>query len=136
MSSNAACTNAVILFAHGSRDPLWRAPIEAIARTIVAQSPDTPVACAYLELCGPDLATAVADLLATAPASLQHIRILPVFFGMGQHARHDLPLLVDALRLQHPTLAFELLPAAGEHPQLTQLLAQLALGHTFRSTPL
>jgi hypothetical protein len=37
--------------------------------------------------------------------------------------------LVEGLRLQHPTLVFELLPAAGEHPELTRLLAHLALGH-------
>lgn len=128
MSLMTSPPHAVILFAHGSRDPLWRAPIEAIAHAITTLAPPTPVACAYLELCAPDLPTAVADVLATAPASLQHIRILPVFFGMGQHARHDLPRLVDALRLQHPAVTFELLPAAGEHPALTQLLAQLALG--------
>jgi sirohydrochlorin cobaltochelatase len=124
--------HAVILFAHGSRDPLWRAPIEAIAHAITTLAPKTPVACAYLELCVPDLPTAVAQVLSrhAAPSPLQHIRILPVFFGMGQHARHDLPHLVDALRLEHPTVTFELLPAAGEHPALTQLLAQLALGHT------
>lgn len=127
--------DAVVLFAHGSRDPLWRAPIEAIADAIAAQSPHTPVVCAYLELCGPDLPTAVVDLLSQTPA-LTRIRILPVFFGMGQHARHDLPLLVEGLRVQHPTLVLDLLPAAGEHPELTRLLAQLALGRTFRSTPL
>ena len=37
--------HATVLFAHGSRDPLWRAPIEAVAarmqRTIDAALPGT-----------------------------------------------------------------------------------------------
>ena len=55
---------AIVLFAHGSRDPLWRAPIEAVATRIAQQAPDCPVRCAYLELTTPDLPQAVADLVA------------------------------------------------------------------------
>jgi len=43
----------IILLAHGSRDPLWRAPIEAVAERIRTSAPGTPVLCAYLELCAP-----------------------------------------------------------------------------------
>ena len=43
-------TKAIVLFAHGSRDPLWHKPMEAVAAQIATQAPDTPVACAYLEL--------------------------------------------------------------------------------------
>ena len=41
--------HAIILFAHGSRDVLWRRPIEAVANEMKQLSPDTQVACAYLE---------------------------------------------------------------------------------------
>ena len=126
MNPNPSLSCAVVLFAHGSRDPLWRGPIEAVAARVRALSPDTPVACAYLELCEPSLAQAVADLV---DQGVNHIRLLPVFFGMGKHAREDLPALAQALGSQHPGLALTLLPAAGEHPALTTLLAQMALGH-------
>lgn len=116
---------AVVLFAHGSRDPLWRAPIEAVAQAVRQQSPDTAVACAYLELCPPDLPQACQALMDQGATT---VRVLPVFFGMGKHAREDLPELMTALRQQHPGTHFELLPAAGEHPALTQLLAHMALG--------
>ena len=53
----------VILFGHGSRDPLWHKPMEAVAAQIAVLSPHMPVACAYLELSTPDLATAVATLV-------------------------------------------------------------------------
>lgn len=114
----------VILFAHGSRDPLWRGPIEAVAQQVLALSPDTPVACAYLELCAPDLPTAVQTLVAQGAT---RINVLPVFFGMGKHARDDLPALLQTLQQQHPQVQFKSLAAAGESPAITALLAQLAL---------
>ena len=47
---------------------------------------------------------------------------------MGKHAREDLPELMQALRAAHPAVRFDLLPAAGQSPALTALLAQIALG--------
>jgi sirohydrochlorin cobaltochelatase len=114
----------IILFAHGSRDPLWRLPIEGVAADIVARQPWTEVRCAYLELCTPTLPDAAAELIA---AGARRIRIFPLFFGVGKHAREDLPLLVDQVRSAHPDVLVELLPAAGEHPQLTALMADIAL---------
>jgi sirohydrochlorin cobaltochelatase len=116
----------VVLFAHGSRDPLWHQPIAAIAAHMAALAPQTPVVCAYLELSTPDLATAV-DIL--RQHGVQHVSILPVFLGVGKHAREDLPRLVDEERLRHPDMVFTLRPAAGEDPRLVQLLAEIALDH-------
>lgn len=115
----------VVLFAHGSRDPQWRTPVEAIAAQVHAIEPAALVTCAYLELCEPSLPTAMDTL---ASAGVQRIRILPVFFGMGKHAREDLPLLVQQWSVTHPDTAIDILPAAGEHAALTDLLAHVALG--------
>jgi len=114
----------VIVFAHGSRDPLWRLPVEAVARRIAQADAQARVACAYLELSEPDLPTAAAQLVA---AGVTHLRVLPLFFGMGKHAREDLPLLMADLARRHPGVAFEQLPAAGEDARVTALLAHIAL---------
>ena len=114
----------VIVFAHGSRDPLWRKPIEAVASQVASAGSDTLVSCAYLELCEPDLPTAAARLVEQGATRL---RILPLFFGMGKHAREDLPELLKSLAVAHPGVAVEALPTAGENPRLTTLLAELAL---------
>ena len=116
--------SGIILLAHGSRDPLWRLPIEAVADAIRARDPEALVCCAYLELCSPDLPQAATDLIASGA---QQIRAFPLFFGMGKHAREDLPQLMEQLRQAHPGVPVELLPAAGEHPQLTALMADIAL---------
>jgi sirohydrochlorin cobaltochelatase len=116
--------HGVILFAHGSRDPLWRAPIEAVAHDIRRRQPGTAVRCAYLELCTPSLADAADELVAQGAREL---RILPMFLGMGKHAREDLPALTAALQQAHPGVRVVSLPAVGENPRLTALLADLAL---------
>ena len=122
--------DGILLFAHGSRDPLWRLPIEAVAQRIRAQSPGTPVACAYLELCEPDLPTAAAQLIAQCDTHNATLRLFPLFLGIGKHAREDLPLLVADLRLQHPAVTFELMATAGSDERVTHLLADMALENT------
>ncbi len=114
----------VIVFAHGSRDPLWRLPVESVAQQIARIDPAAAVSCAYLELCEPDMATAVRQMVV---AGATRVRVLPLFFGMGKHAREDLPVLMKELEQAHPQVRFEQLPAAGEDPRLTALLAKIAL---------
>jgi len=121
MSTSAP--RAVVLFAHGSRDPLWHRPIEAVATSLSLAQPDLAVRCAYLELSEPDLPTACAGLIASG---CQQITVVPVFLGVGRHAREDLPLLISELRSQHPTVTFTLKPAVGEDPRLIALLANIA----------
>ncbi|MDP2264221.1 MAG: CbiX/SirB N-terminal domain-containing protein [Hydrogenophaga sp.] len=114
----------VIVFAHGSRDPLWRLPVERVAQQIAESDPAAAVSCGYLELCEPDIGTAAGALIARGAT---HVRVLPLFFGMGKHAREDLPVLMQELHQAHPGVRFEQLPAAGEDPRLTALLARIAL---------
>ena len=116
--------NGIVLFAHGSRDPLWHKPMEAVAASIRQRSTHSEVVCAYLELSTPDLAKATQTLLAKG---VQTVTIIPMFLGVGRHAREDLPLLVEQLRQQHPQVTFSLKPAVGEDSRLVALLAQIAL---------
>ncbi|MBC7649764.1 MAG: CbiX/SirB N-terminal domain-containing protein [Vitreoscilla sp.] len=117
-------TTGIILFAHGSRDPQWRLPIEAVARQISERSPSAQVRCAYLELCLPSLPDAAIDLVAVGA---QKIRVFPLFLGVGKHAREDLPLLIEEIRTAHPAIEIELLATAGENRALISLMADLAL---------
>jgi sirohydrochlorin cobaltochelatase len=115
----------VILFAHGSRDPLWRSPIDAVAQRVREKRPDQPVAVSFLELTEPDLPSTVEELM---KGGVSHVRIVPMFLGVGRHARDDLPELVNGLSRAYPQMNFELLPAIGEHPAMTALMADIALG--------
>ncbi|MGY8903303.1 MAG: sirohydrochlorin chelatase [Burkholderiales bacterium] len=132
-TSNPAApqTIGIVLFAHGSRDPLWSAPMQAVAAQITQMQPALPVRCAYLELCEPDLPTATAQLLA---AGCTTVRVLPLFLGVGKHARQDLPELIDQLRQQYPAVRFEVQASVGEDPRMIALMAQLALPPNLAST--
>jgi sirohydrochlorin cobaltochelatase len=122
--------HAIILFAHGSRDPLWHKPIQAVAQRIeqrVAQQGDaTVVRCAYLELTVPDLPTVAQQLVDEGATSLD---VVPMFLGVGRHAREDLPALMQALQVAHPSVDISCQPAVGEREALLDLLADIALGH-------
>ena len=144
MTNSSTRPDGIILFAHGSRDPLWRGPIEAVAALIRADRLHQNVLCAYLELCEPSLPDAAASMIsqlsntidsiannadsarANSPKHLK-IRILPMFLGMGKHAREDLPLLAAQLQQAHPDVEFEIVPTVGEDARVTALLAELAV---------
>jgi sirohydrochlorin cobaltochelatase len=123
MTTGLNTVTGVILFAHGSRDPLWRLPIDAVAHEMTRQWPSLSVACAFLELTTPDLPTTVESLMMQGKT---HVRIVPMFLGVGRHAREDLPHLVADLVKAYPQVHFELMPSIGEHPAMTRLMAQIA----------
>lgn len=114
----------IVLFAHGSRDPLWRLPIEAVAHQIRSLSPDVPVMCAFLELTTPDLPACVQEMTGMG---LKKIAVVPMFLGIGKHAREDLPEIMKDLQSLYPQIQFELRRAIGEEPELTMTMAQIAL---------
>ena len=112
---------AVILFGHGSRDPLWRAPMDAVAERLAARG--ITARCAFLELSQPDLQTAVAELVALGAMK---IAVVPMFLGTGRHARDDLPRLADELKGVYPDLQLDLRMPIGEDPRVLDLLAGIA----------
>jgi sirohydrochlorin cobaltochelatase len=115
--------DALILFAHGARDPRWAAPFEAVAEQVRAARPGVPVQLAFLEFMSPGLVEAGAAL---ALSGCTAVAVLPLFLGTGGHVRKDLPVLLDSLRSAHPRCRFELLPAVGEVPEVVAAMAACA----------
>lgn len=123
----ADAQRGIILFAHGSRDPQWRAPMEAVAARASELDKEAMVRCAYLELMEPDLCGCAAALVEQGVTT---ITIVPMFLGVGRHAREDLPKLLDELKATHPKATFELRQAIGEDARVVDMLARIALaGH-------
>lgn len=108
---DSAPRQALILFAHGSRDPEWATPFHRIRDIVAARRPDLLVEQAYLEFMTPTLADAL-DRAAQAGAT--RIAIAPLFMAQGGHLKHDLPRLVEALRARHAGARIRLLPPIGE----------------------
>jgi len=116
-------TPGLILFAHGARDPRWALPFEAVAEQVRAARPHCLLRLAYLEFMTPTLPEAAAAL---AQAGCTQVEVLPLFLGTGGHLRRDLPLLMDALRAEHPAVCFILHAAVGEMAPVTQAMASVA----------
>jgi sirohydrochlorin cobaltochelatase len=121
----------LILFAHGSRDPLWHQPLQAVQARLQALRPELTVALAYLEISPPDLSQCALDLVGQGCTQLH---VLPMFLGSGRHVREDLPMLMQALRQRCPQIDLHLSPPIGEDPRLIAFLAELALTLSPEST--
>ena len=77
-----------------------------------------------IKICG---LTREQDVDAAVQAGVQAITIVPMFLGVGKHAREDLPVLVSDLTAAHPEVRFTLQAAVGEHPEVVDVLARLAV---------
>jgi sirohydrochlorin cobaltochelatase len=111
---------AIILFAHGARDPEWAAPFGLIQQQLQAARPDVLVLVAFQEFMAPSLDAAVAQ---SAAQGAQRIVLVPLFMAQGGHLKRDLPLLVEQVRRRHPQLELQVLPAIGDAPEILQAIA-------------
>ena len=111
---------AIVLFAHGARDPEWAQPFEKMRAYIQTRVTDTPVQLAFLELMQPSLSDAIANLDAQG---VQRITLIPMFLARGGHLKNDLPKLIAQIQTQHPNLTLHLSPAIGEVDSILQQLS-------------
>ncbi len=118
-------TTALVLFAHGARDPRWSAPFERLQHLTQAQMPDVSVRLAYLELMEPRLPDTVADL---ALHGCKKVTIVPVFLGQGAHVLRDLPLIIEQLQFDHPEVDVAVAGAVGEDSQVMEAIARYCVG--------
>lgn len=116
---------ALILFAHGARDPRWAAPFQRLQQITQAQLSDVAVELAFLEFMTPDLPALVRALIQKGCAE---VTVVPVFFGQGGHVLRDLPVMVEALQKEHPTLLLKVANAVGEDPDVLSAIAQYCIG--------
>ena len=112
---------ALILFAHGARDPGWAQPFERLAVRVRTAAPGHEVRLAFLEIMSPDLAHVASELVAGGAKS---ISVVPIFLGQGGHIRRDLPLLIEELRARHPDVKIECASPAGEEESVLEAMAR------------
>ncbi len=115
---------ALILFAHGARDPRWAAPFQRLQKATQVQLPDIAVELAFLEFMTPDLPGLVQALIQKGCAE---VTVVPVFFGQGGHVLRDLPAMIEALQKEHPTLSLKVANAVGEDPDVLNAIAQYCI---------
>ena len=110
----------IVPFAHGSRDPEWARPFEAIRDAVRLQRPECPIEIAYLEQMTPPLEAAVASVVQEGASS---VTVFPLFMAQGGHLKQDLPRLIAAIRASHPHVPVALESALGDVPEIIEALA-------------
>ena len=115
---------ALILFAHGSRDPKWAEPFKSIQALIRAQAPGVPVELAFLELMQPGIQECISAL---ANQGVKRVSVVPVFLAAGRHLREDLPALIAPIQSQFPDLEINVSAPIGDIPEFQVAIAKLAL---------
>lgn len=114
---------ALLLFAHGSRDPAWRAPLDAVCQRIAAQHPGR-CDLAFLEFMQPELPDA---LQALAQAGERSVVVVPLFWASGKHIKTDLNEAIDRFTQAHPEVQVQVATALGEATAVQVALADYAL---------
>jgi sirohydrochlorin cobaltochelatase len=128
---SAKPATAILLFAHGARDPSWAEPFRRIVARLRHKQPGIRVELAFLEMMQPNLESAIAGL---AAEDIGHITVVPLFLAQGGHLKQDMPRLLDDIRRDHPALRIDVTTAIGDSEDLTNAIADWAFDqHLSRS---
>lgn len=113
---------AIVIVDHGSRHAAANAVAAEIAAEIQARAAGRAVVSfAHLEAAEPNLAEAIDRCVC---AGALEVTVQPLFLAPGRHATRDIPAILEAARLRHPAVSFELGGVIGVDPLLIDLLAQ------------
>lgn len=125
MKNASQTPRALILLAHGARDPRWAEPLMRIQQLITERvDASVQVHQAFLELMSPSLPELVAQLVSHCVGDLI---VVPIFLGQGTHVRNDLPQLIRHLQSQYPQTQFTLATAIGENEQVLKAIAEVCM---------
>ncbi|MBT9520712.1 MAG: CbiX/SirB N-terminal domain-containing protein [Dechloromonas sp.] len=117
-------TTALILFAHGARDPEWANPMRRVQAAIRLRMTNVPVELAFLEFMAPTLPDCAAGLIAQGA---DKVVVMPMFVARGGHLKKETPEMIEKLRSTYPNVEFSLGNAIGEHELVVQAMATAAL---------
>lgn len=110
---------ALVLLAHGSRDPLGSQPLAQIRAWVESAQPGLRVREAYLSLNQPNLEQCLEDL---HHEGHREVTVLPMLVARGQHLNVELPLLLQDLQARFPLLRLSLSPHLGADGAIVDLV--------------
>lgn len=114
-------SSAILLFAHGAREPEWARPFEEVRDRLRVQG--LRVELAYLEIMKPTLEEAVNAL---AAEGAMNVTVVPLFLARGKHLKRELPKMIDAVRRNHAGMELRITPALGEEPEILSAITAWA----------
>ena len=114
-------STAVLLIAHGSRNPEANADTLFLAEELRTPGRFVCVAAAFLEQAEPGI-DAAADRCVASGA--RRVVLLPHFLSAGVHVRRDLAAAQKRLAERYAEIEFALADPIGQHPLLLEIMRQ------------
>jgi sirohydrochlorin ferrochelatase len=114
---------ALLLIAHGSREPEANADLRHVAEALRRRGGYAWVEAAFLELAEPDADTGAARCVAHGT---ERVILVPYFLSAGVHVRRDLDAIRRRLAERYPAVEFRLAEPLGRHPLLIDVVAERA----------
>ncbi len=116
---------ALLIAAHGTRDPQGVSACHALADRIRGMLPDVRVAVSFVELVEPAIEDALATLLtdagatgATGAIGEPHVVVVPLMLGTGGHVQQDIPEAIAAAQAEVPGSVVGYTRPLGVDPRL------------------
>jgi sirohydrochlorin ferrochelatase len=115
-------TTALLLIAHGSREPEANADLHHVAASLRRRG-HAVVEASFLELAEPDIDAGGARC---AALGARRVVLLPYFLSAGVHVRRDLTAARDRMAARFPGVEFRLAEPLGRHPLLLEVVEERA----------
>jgi sirohydrochlorin ferrochelatase len=112
---------ALLLIAHGSRQPEANADLEVVAEALRRRGGYDLVEPAYLELAEPDIDEGGRCCVAAGAA---RVVLVPYFLSAGVHVLRDLRAARERLSERFGGVDFRVAAPLGRHPLLADVVAQ------------
>jgi sirohydrochlorin ferrochelatase len=111
-------SDALLIAAHGSRDPAGLAEFAELARAWARLRPDRPQASGFLEFARPTIGEAADQLIA---GGASRIVMVPAMLFAAGHVKNDLPSELHEAQARHPQVEFRMARSLDVHPALLEL---------------
>ena len=109
----------IAIFAHGSAVESANEAVRAVVRQFESVGGFELVEPSFLELGKPDLAEAVAKLVARGAS---RVVVVPYFLTLGKHLQRDLPRIAEEIQRIHTGVEIRVTPPMDGHPALAAIL--------------
>jgi len=113
----------LILVAHGSRDPRWRASVEQVVASLGVSTVRETVRLAYMDFTPPTLLDVAREAFLSGERNLW---VLPLFLATEGHVERDVKPLVEAVRAALDGVEITLLAPFGQQAEFREALARIA----------
>ncbi|WP_158600486.1 CbiX/SirB N-terminal domain-containing protein [Tessaracoccus antarcticus] len=111
-------TAALVIAAHGTRDPAGQLVAHALTARVAALLPDVDVSVGFIELSHPTIPEALSAALSRCPADDKRVVVVPLMLGTGTHVRHDIPDFIEEVVAEFPDARIDYAPHLGPDPAL------------------